>query len=147
MVNHRRSAQSLSLDLLVAVMIFLSIIVIFYYLSHTKSSVEKSDYLHEQALKVSSLLSSEGIISSSREINLSSLEELYSMDPKEIQKLLSINSKFCIYVVDSEGNIIAINNKVGVGYSDINISGFPCGTNLSDENSPSPPNNNADLDR
>jgi len=126
----KRIGQSLSIDLLIAVMIFLAVIGIFYYLSTRTTPAEDGELLQSEALKLSTKLQDPnelGVIDEYRNLDIDKLEELYEKNASELQRELGLRSRFCIYIIDSNGDILVINNRNGVGFSDISIDGVPCG--------------------
>ena len=123
-------AQSLSVDLLVAVMIFIAVIGIFYYLSIKNSPSKQVDKLQSDALKVTAMLQDPqkfGVVDQYKSIDINKLNQLYASSPENISEELGISSKFCIYIVDSHGHVLMFQNKTGIGYGDVIIGGLPCG--------------------
>jgi len=129
-----KNAQSLSIDILIGAMAFLILIGIVYYASTRSSNLQDGEALQSNALKISTVLEKGdnlAVIDQDNSLSLDELEELYSKSPDELRREFGINSKFCIYVEDSNGNILWINNKNGVGDPEIIIGGKPCGTEKS----------------
>ena len=42
----------------------------------------------------------------------------------------AVKGDFCIFYEDSDGNIIILDNKTGIGSSDVIVGGYPCGTDI-----------------
>jgi len=125
-----KKSQTLSLDVLIAVMIFIAVIAIFYYISVTPSSKEKKETLKVDALRIASQIDYQGdisLIDKYRNLDVNKVNELYSKDKEQLKNELGLRNKFCIYIVDKDGNILAFQNKTGIGYGDVVINGIPCG--------------------
>jgi len=61
------------------------------------------------------------------EINESRIGHLKNIDYDQLKRLLRVDSDFCIYIEDENGNIMLINDSYkGVGGPIIEISGTPC---------------------
>ena len=60
-------------------------------------------------------------------INKTKLEQLVASDYETLKEQLRINSEFCIYLEDENGDIIYMDPAtIGKGSDTINISGVPC---------------------
>jgi len=126
-------AQVWSIDVLLALVIFVAIILIFY----TTISSKQSPKLKELQLEAGGLktelekhpdlnfLNSETIDSTKMQNFTKKVEENYT----SVKEQLGVRGDFCIFFEDEEGNLIPIDGKNGIGKnsSDINITGTPCG--------------------
>lgn len=119
-VNAVKNAQSWSIDLIVGVIIFMLIIAIFYALLTSKSEPTLKN-LEEDSRSVVSKISVEdaksfGIIEDGI-VNQSRFDDLCSKTYEEVKAELSIESDFCIFLEDQNGNIIPCGgaNKAGIG--------------------------------
>jgi hypothetical protein len=128
--------QVWSVDVLLAVVIFVSVILIFYV---TMSSRQKPDIKELQAesgsLKLEleknhelSFLVSDQVDEAKFQAFADNITDNYTA----VKQKLGVKGDFCIFYEDSEGNIIPVgnNNLVGVGNGNISIGGTPCGSPL-----------------
>jgi len=129
-----KSSQAWSLDIMLAIVIFIGTIFVFYAIlsNNPKSSV---DNLEDDAAKVLENIASEdpdlGFIDGI-EINQEKLQGLLLEDYEEIKKQLRVENDFCIFLEDENGNVIKIDeNFAGIGSSNIQIGEDldvkPCG--------------------
>lgn len=132
-VNTMKNAQSWSIDLIVGVIIFMLIIAIFYALLSSKAEPTLEN-LEEDSRAVVSKISAQdaksfGIIEGGV-VDQAKFDELCSKTYDEVKAELGIESDFCIYLEDQNGNIIPCGpNKAGIGNAeDIVIGeGVVCG--------------------
>lgn len=131
-----KKAQIWSADLIIAVIIFLVILGIFYGVMANHSASpgqdleQQSDYVASQLDKEKS--SNPYAVIEKNELDQRSLNMLYNASYDELKKYFNIKGDFCIYIEDQEGYLMVWRNasganKTGVGYDIINISGTPCG--------------------
>ena len=123
-------AQALSMDVMLAVIIFIGTFFFFYAIfSATQGS--KADELHDEASKVLTGISSEdsGVrITDGNQINATRLGELLREQYPDIKSKLRVKNDFCIYFEDENGDIIYINpGSTGIGSDKIMVSNIPCG--------------------
>lgn len=127
-------AQVWSVDVLLAVVIFVAVILIFYTTMTARQGPELTD-LESEAGSVKTELEQNhelGFITQG-EINDSKLEDFVNMTEEnytEIKEKLGIKGDFCIFYEDTQGNIILIDNKTGIGGADILIGGYECGIKI-----------------
>ncbi|MFH1073202.1 MAG: hypothetical protein V1743_07280 [Nanoarchaeota archaeon] len=133
-----KKAQTWSIDLIIAVVIFILIIAIFYTLLVREPKADIADlkssgkYIGD---KINTQLGSgDCAFMKDNEIDPEKLERCFNSDPEKFMRENNINSKFCIFVIDQNGRLITVgssdNARVGFGYSELNISGTLCGTNF-----------------
>ena len=129
MIDIQSKAQSWSIDIILAVFIFIGAFFIFYLFVGENPNT-KVENLKEEASKVIKQLISGGSppkIVDNNEINLSKVNELKNLSYDELKRKLRIEGDFCIYIEDEKGYIVLINNSYkGIGASSINLSGTPC---------------------
>ncbi len=136
MMAKQKRGQSWSVDIIFGVIVFALIIGIFYAII-SSDRMGRNDELYEESKAISLKFNSESTSSSEYRfvedgaINKEKLEDLTNKDIDEIKEELGIKNKFCIYIIDQDGNLIPINNTAGIGYSDLNLSGTPCGQEFS----------------
>ena len=125
-------AQVWSVDVLLAVVIFVAVILVFYTSMTQKQEVKVED-LEAEASSLKAELEQNHDISflKEEEVNQTRLEDFSTKDYDELKKELGIKGEFCIFYEDEEGNLVLVNNKAGIGKGDINICGTPCGEVIS----------------
>ena len=123
------SSQAFSMDIMLAVIIFIGTVLFFYAILNTTQS-SKADELQNDASKVlTDLLSGNpGVkITDGNTINATKLGELLG-NYSELKSKLKVKNDFCIYFEDEDGNVIYINSTyTGIGSGIINVSNIPCG--------------------
>ena len=138
MFKKRGQGQSWSLDIILATVVFLLIIGIFYSLLSQDRNNSKQDIQIEANMLLNNLDADTGIntqlgILHKGAIDPSKLSRLYSADYLSLKQQLGLRSDFCIYLVDQRGNLISIENNnsqsmVGYGNGNFSINDMPCGT-------------------
>ncbi|GIU69659.1 MAG: hypothetical protein KatS3mg002_0895 [Candidatus Woesearchaeota archaeon] len=141
MMKKRGIGQSWSLDIILAFVIFMLIVGIFYTLLTKDSKKDKIGNSQIEATFLSgSLDASSGTTSSltiieDGVINKEKLKQLYSENYTEIKKKFGINGDFCIYIVDQYGNLIVVDTNSGTrngfGNGNLTINDKPCGSIVS----------------
>jgi hypothetical protein len=130
-VDHIKSkkGQVISIDLSIAIGLFLVMIIMFLAfiaLKNPTTNIKKeAEYMSSNLLNLPTL----------KDMNIDIKDELMlnGLDCNELRQILDAkNKKLGIYIVDSEGYIVPINSPVGfkycIGCPGINVSGVPCGT-------------------
>ena len=129
MIKTEPKAQAWSVDITLAIVIFMGIFLVIFALFN-QGSVEKTKNLQQEAAIVIKQISGGDTslrIVRNNEVNISKIEELKNLSYEELKSRLRIEGDFCIYFEDGKGNVILINNSYrGIGASSINISGVPC---------------------
>lgn len=128
-------AQVWSIDVLLAVVIFISIILIFYVTINSKQG-PKLKSLEQDAANLKSELEKHPELSflDADEINYTKLQNFsdeVSTNYSEVKEKLGIRGEFCIFYEDEQGNLVLVDNRTGIGSGDVNISGTPCGQKVS----------------
>ncbi|MGV8151059.1 MAG: hypothetical protein ACP5NV_05005 [Candidatus Woesearchaeota archaeon] len=140
MMEKRGQGQSWSLDIILAFVIFMLIVGIFYTLLSDNKKTGIADIQLEASTLSGNLDGSSGVNSSLKIINDGTvdgekLKELYSSNYGNLKSQFGLRGNFCIYMVDQYGNLLAINTSSGIknGFGDgkLLINGEPCGTVLS----------------
>jgi hypothetical protein len=139
MFKKRGQGQSWSMDIILAFVVFVLIIGIFYALLSNNKKDKTSDLTLESRTVISNLdlanvqeggtpltIINKGNIESSR------LEGLYTADYMSIKRQLGIKGDFCIYVVDQYGNLITVDDGTGhdigsFGNDSCTVNDNPCG--------------------
>lgn len=128
--------QVWSVDVLLGVVIFVSVILIFYVTISAKQKPGIEDLEIEASnLKTEFEKNYELGFIKADEVNETKFEEFVNLTEKnysEVKQKLGIKGEFCIFYEDNDGNIILIGNKTGVGNSSkIYIAGTLCGSDIS----------------
>ena len=129
MVKINAKAQTWSVDIILAVIVFMGAFFIFYALLYENSSTKASDLKEEALIVIKQVSSGDSSlrILNKNEINITKINELKNLSYEELKQRLRVEGDFCIYVEDENGNIVLLNNSYkGIGSSSINISGTPC---------------------
>ena len=122
-------AQTWSVDIILAVIVFMGAFFIFYTLLYGNSSTKASNLNEEASIVIKQVSSGDSSlrILNKNEINITKINELKNLSYDELKQRLRVEGDFCIYVEDENGNIVLLNNSYkGIGSSSINISGTPC---------------------
>lgn len=140
MMEKRGHGQSWSLDIILAFVIFMLIVGIFYIMLSKNNKPDIADIQVEASVLSSNLDSSTGIDTKLKIINDGALDkqkliELYESQYDTIKNQFGITGDFCIYIVDQNGNIVTVNTttgdlKNGFGNGELVINGVQCGSNL-----------------
>jgi len=129
MIMVSKKSQSWSIDISVAVVVFLLAFFVVYALLNTGRGSNVSD-LSDQASSIISQVASEDSllrIVDDSQINESRLHILKNISYEDLKRQFRIEGDFCIFIEDTTGNIILINNTYrGIGAPTINLSGIPC---------------------
>jgi long-subunit acyl-CoA synthetase (AMP-forming) len=129
----KKRGQVWSFDSIMATVIFVSAISAFIVLvstSYTSTSVET---LQSDAETIPQILlasnQSQFSIMDGNKVDLQKLKYLQSEDYQDLRKAMGVRSEFCIFFEDNSGNLInlsaltATGDSVGIGSSDINLTG------------------------
>jgi hypothetical protein len=144
MFKKRGQGQSWSLDIILAFVIFVLIIGIFYaLLSNDKEGDKTQSLMLESNTVISNLDATNGqnsnlTIISKGSIDEDKLEDLYNSDYDTLKRELGIKGDFCIYVVRQDGTLVTITeNKSGqnitvggFGNGNFSVNNAPCGYNV-----------------
>ncbi|MBU0665735.1 MAG: hypothetical protein ABIC91_02135 [Nanoarchaeota archaeon] len=126
-------AQAWSMDLVMAVVVFMLLIAIFYsVLSRDKESKaedfsEKSDLVAERLFEDTNI----GLINNG-ELDGATFLQLAQEDYEELKAQYGITGEFCIFLEDAQGNLIIVHNVTGIGNSEFEISDLPCGQDITE---------------
>ena len=131
-------AQIISIDVVLAIALFLAILIFFMSLVSDAFIPEGNSNLNEEAEDIMKKVlnrNSSRLVESSV-VNETLLKDLADEEYPSLKKELRVVSDFCIYFEDDQGNIMNINDagnpytKYGIGSEKINLSGIPCGSSL-----------------
>ena len=128
MAKLNSKAQSWSIDIIIAVLVFIGAFFVVYALLNS-SPEAKTNSLKDEASIIVKKVTSDGSLKiiDGNEINESKLNELKNLPYDELKRILAIEGDFCIYFEDDKGNLVLIDNSYkGVGSQNIVIGGTPC---------------------
>lgn len=129
-----KKSQSWSIDIILAVVVFMAAFFLFYALL-SGDSESKVKALKKDASVVIAQVSSDGTPVNfvyNQQINTTRMNELKNLSYEELRRALRIEGDFCIYLEDEKGYIIVLNNSYkGIGSGNINISKTPCNETIS----------------
>lgn len=140
MMEKRGQGQSWSLDIILAFVIFMLIIGIFYTLLSNNKKQGIEDVQIEATTLSGALDSSSGVNSTLAIIqeglvDRDKLLTLYTEDYGSLKNKFGIKGDFCIYMIDQYGNLVVVNTssgmKNGFGNGNLTINDIPCGQNVS----------------
>ena len=121
-------AQSWSIDIIFGAIIFMvAFFVLFIVLN--EDPARKLNRLREEASSIiRQLVSGDELrIVDGTEVNVTKAGKLKNTQYDELKRRFRVEGDFCIYMEDSQGNIVIINNSYkGIGAPDINLSGAAC---------------------
>ena len=127
--NYKKKSQSMSIDILIGVIVFLAVFIVFYGILNPQQG-SKAKNLKNDATTVIQQVSSIDApykIVEKEEINESRFVELKNLTYDEIKRNLRVDGDFCIFIEDNKCNIVLLNNTyIGIGSSIINVSDIPC---------------------
>ena len=129
MILINSKSQTWSIDITLAVIIFIGAFFIFYLLLYQNSNTKASNLKDEALVIIKQISSGDSSmkIVNKNELNISKINELKNLSYEELKQRLRVEGDFCIYIEDENGNILLLNNSFkGIGSSNINISGTPC---------------------
>jgi biopolymer transport protein ExbD len=124
--------QVWSIDILLAVVIFVSVILIFYVTMVPRQKPQMKDLEAESgALKLELEKNNEFGFLVDDEVNDAKLQAFIdnaTANYSALKKKMGVKGEFCLFYEDSEGNVVPIgsNNLVGVGNSSIIVAGDNC---------------------
>jgi len=128
--------QVWSIDILLAVVIFVSVILIFYVTMVPRQKPQMKDLEAESgALKLELEKNNEFGFLIDDEVNDAKLQAFIdnaTANYLALKKKMGVKGEFCLFFEDSEGNVVPIgsNNLVGVGNSSIIVAGDNCSSQI-----------------
>jgi len=126
-------AQVWSIDVLLALVIFVAVILIFYTTLNARQNPGlKELQMEASALKIALEKNTRiGFISSDKidSTKLQNFSQRVGEDYSGVKEELGIRGDFCIFYEDEEGNLIPVDGKAGIGNSTdkLLINGKRCG--------------------
>jgi hypothetical protein len=132
-----RKGQVWSIDILLAVVIFVSVILIFYVTMVPRQKPQMKDLEAESgALKLELEKNNEFGFLIDDEVNDAKLQAFIdnaTANYSALKKKLGVKGEFCLFYEDSEGNVVPIGSGdlVGVGNPSIIVAGDNCSSSIS----------------
>lgn len=129
-----KKGQTFSTDAIVAVVMFVIAVIMLYYLSGPATTNKQSEKLQSEAEKLPATLSSQQNLTSvfiqGSKIDEQKLRESINLSYDNLKSLLGVESDFCIYLEDENGNLVPMEEKAGIGSPLVNFSGKGCNETL-----------------
>ncbi len=129
-----KKGQTVSLDTMLAVLLFVVAVIMLFYLSGPASKNRQSERLESESRTMPATLSSQqndsGSFVEGTKVNDEKIEQVSNLSYEVLKAQLGLESDFCIYFEDEQGNLVPIKNKVGIGSPLVNISGKSCNESL-----------------
>ena len=125
-----KTAQTFSTDAIIAIVMFVIAVIMLYYFSGSGAKNKQSEKLQSDAEKLPAILNSQQNLTSifiqGTKIDDQKLREAVNLSYDSLRSLLGIQSDFCIYLEDENGNVVPMEGKLGVGSPLANFSGKSC---------------------
>ncbi len=126
-----KKAQTWSMDLIGAIMLFILIIGSVAFISISMSHKESVDELKSKAQVIYKGISSDGDVKfiDGSQVDVPALCSTIQKSYEDIKKEIGISEDFCIYFVDENGNLIYLDNNSeipGIGSPRFKINGKAC---------------------
>jgi len=123
-----KKAQTWSIDVMIAVGIFIVVVILFFYIINQSKTTKTEDLTTEGETIPDILISSEPKENLSAVVenivDQGKLDELAGKSYEDLKKELGIKGDFYIHFEDEEGNIIYINKEeeiIGIGSGEVKI--------------------------
>ena len=123
-----KTSQAWSIDIMIAIVVFIGTIFVFYSIIGSKQDSKPEDLQREASIVLENVVSEDsdvGIMDGSV-VNETKLQQLLGKDYDTIKEKMRVGSEFCIFLEDENGNVIYISGEPGIGSNKINISDIPC---------------------
>lgn len=129
----KKNAQAWSIDMIIAVVIFVLMISVLYTVLNREARVDLIDLQVDANNGISRLSDKEAETCNfldGQTVNVTQLEACFNQDPDTIRQQLGIENKFCLYLEDKEGRVIYISDRPGAGDNELIIGPTPCGQTI-----------------
>ena len=127
MIN--KKSQSWSIDISLAVLVFIGAFFVFYALLNANPNTKVTNLKKEASAIVKEIASDDAAlrIIDGNELNESKSGQLKNLTYEELKRRLRVAGDFCIFLEDDKGNIVLINNTYkGIGSPNIYLNGTHC---------------------
>lgn len=128
-MEENKKSQTWSIDVALGVIIFMAAFFIAYSLLDSNQGSNAAPLKKESLTIINQVTSEDSLLKvvENNELSDDKMNELKDMSYDELKRKLRAESEFCIYMEDSNGNIIPIDNSYkGIGSPEIIIGGTPC---------------------
>ena len=129
----KKQGQTWSMDLIIAVVIFIAVVAAFYAFLSSSTDEDSVVALQDTAKTAGRRLNCDvqtgdgTCVINKGSVNSTQLEALSGIDYVDLKDELGIQDEFCIYIKDLDGNLIPIGARSGVGSSTLILSdGIRC---------------------
>ena len=128
-MSRNQKAQSWSIDITFGVIVFMAAFFVFFAVLSEDPNAKISRLKEDASIIIRQIVSGDSSlrIVDGTEVNESKASKLKEMNYEELKRRFRVENDFCIYIEDSKGNIVLINDSYkGIGSPQINISGTLC---------------------
>lgn len=128
-ITIQRKSQTWSVDIALAIVVFLGAFFIFYYFLGSNPSTQANILKQEAAVVITQATSENGAINilDNNSVSIAKVSELKKVSYDELKSRLRIDGDFCLYLEDEKGNIVLIGNTYkGLGSEKIMLGRTPC---------------------
>jgi len=129
-----KTSQAFSMDIMIALVVFIGTIFVFYSIIEARQDGKTDDLQDEASIVLENIASEDsniGILDGT-EIDETKLQQLLGEDYAIIKEKMRVKNDFCIFLEDEDGDIIYINKEPGIGSGKIKISGEGCNPECND---------------
>tara|TARA_B100000315_G_scaffold25988_1_gene22333 strand:+ start:961 stop:1467 length:507 start_codon:yes stop_codon:yes gene_type:complete len=129
-----KKSQAWSLDIMVAIVIFIGTIFVFYSIFTNNPGSEAKKLEKDASIVLENIASEDpdlGIVDGI-EVDVVKLQELLGEQYSEIKDKIRTDSDFCIFLEDEKGDVIYISGEPGIGSGNVKISGEGCNPDCND---------------
>lgn len=125
----QKRGQNWSIEVIIALSIFIVIIISMFLLFNTESGGTIQDLQQSGNFLLNTLIIQESAEDSddgvfrNNVLDVDRLEALSEYDLEQLKEEFGIDEDFCIIIESANGSILAINDSVGIGSSNILIEG------------------------
>ena len=124
-----KKSQSWSVDVVIACIIFIGAFFAFYALLNKSTTPNLADLRDDASILIREIASPEAPLRvvDNNELNITKINDMKNLTYDELKRRLRINSDFCIFLENENGELILLNNSYrGVGAPTISLNGTPC---------------------
>lgn len=118
-----KKSQSWSVDIILAVIVFMVAFFVFYALLESDPQAKVSDLKEEASIVIEQVADEESPLKAVDKgaIDVDELNKLKSLPYDDLKRRLRTEGDFCIYIEDENGNLVKIGGTKSVGSPDIKI--------------------------
>ena len=118
-----KKSQSWSVDIILAVIVFMVAFFVFYAMLESNPKTKVSDLKEEASIVIEQVADDESPLKAvdKGQINKDELNKLKNFPYDDLKRRLRTEGDFCIYIEDENGNLVKIGGTKSVGSPDIKI--------------------------